>query len=69
MDRGRWIDPNAGRVPLDTFAMTWLRDRPLRPRTRELYEGLLRLHILPTLGAIELARPNPTEDPSVVRWT
>ncbi len=61
MDRGRWIDPTAGRVPLDTFAATWLRDRPLRPRTRELYEGLLRLHILPTLGAIELARLTPAK--------
>ncbi|MET0902284.1 MAG: site-specific integrase [Acidimicrobiales bacterium] len=65
MDRGRWIDPTAGRVPLDTYARTWLRDRPLRPRTRELYEGLLRLHILPTLGAVELARLTP---PKVRAW-
>lgn len=65
MDRGRWIDPIAGQVPLDTFARTWLRDRPLRPRTRELYEGLLRLHILPTLGAIGLARLTP---PKIRAW-
>ena len=65
MDRGRWIDPTAGRVPLDTFAWTWLRDRPLRPRTRELYDGLLRLHILPALGAVQLAHLTP---PKIGAW-
>lgn len=32
------------------------RGEPLRPRVVELYESLLRLHILPTLGSVTLAR-------------
>jgi integrase len=60
MDRGTWVDPNAGRMTLVEYATRWLRERPgLRPRTRELYDGLLRLHILPDLAAIELRRLAP----------
>ncbi len=33
--------------------------RGLRPWTRELYDGLLRNHILPTLGHVELAKLTP----------
>jgi integrase len=55
LERGTWIDPNAGRVPLVEYARRWLDERPqLRPRTRELYEAQLRRHILPTFGAIAL---------------
>ena len=51
IDRGSWLDPARGDVALDEYATRWLADRPnLRPRTIELYEGLLRLHILPTFG-------------------
>jgi integrase len=32
------------------------RPAPLRPRTVELYRGLLRLHILPTFGQVHLNR-------------
>ena len=49
--QGDWLDPDAGQTKLADFAATWLREHPgLRPKTRQLYEGLLRLHILPTLG-------------------
>ncbi len=54
-DRGVWIDPRAGQVTLADYAWSWLELRPdLRPRTVELYEGYLRLHILPILGDVEL---------------
>ncbi len=54
-DRGAWIDPRAGHLTLTEYAWGWLALRPdLRPRTQELYEDFLRLHILPTLGAVEL---------------
>ena len=56
LERGHWVDPNAGRIILEAFARRWLQERPLRPRTKELYEGLLDLHILPALGALELNR-------------
>ena len=57
IERGVWVDPEAGKVTLREYATRWLRERPnLRPRTVELYEGELRLHILPALGDVELAQ-------------
>lgn len=64
--RGAWVDPSRGRVLLGAYARNWLADRPdLRPRTRELYEGLIRLHIAPTLGNVELRKLTPA---AVRRW-
>jgi hypothetical protein len=37
--RGGWVDPARGRVTLADYAISWLDDRRLRPRTQELYEG------------------------------
>ncbi len=46
-----WPDPALGKVRLSEYTSWWLENRPeLRPRTRVLYEGLLRLHIEPLLG-------------------
>ena len=36
------------------FAESWLADRPLKPRTRDLYRRLLDQKILPTLGDMPL---------------
>jgi integrase len=54
--RGTWVDPRAGQVTLETYAAEWLdaRPKPLRRRTRELYEGQLDHHILPVLGGYQL---------------
>jgi len=58
--RGHWTDPTAGREALGAYADRWLTARVnLKPRTRELYEGLLRLHILPQLGGYRLGRLTP----------
>lgn len=63
--RGRWVRPDAGGVLLEDYARQWVASRlgrngaPLRPRVRELYEGLLRLHIVPTLGRVPLGRLRP----------
>lgn len=63
--RGRWVRPDAGGVLLEEYARQWVASRlgrngaPLRPRVRELYEGQLRLHILPTLGRVPLGRLRP----------
>jgi integrase len=55
VERGTWVDPEAGRITLAEYAWRWLDQRPdLRPRSRELYESELRLHILPPLGEMEL---------------
>jgi integrase len=64
--RGAWVDPALATITLATYAERWFEERPqLRPRTVELYEGLLRLHILPSLGRIELGRLNSS---LVRRW-
>ena len=61
VDRGSWIDPNAGKVTFGEYSSRWLAERPqLRPRTRELYDGQLRLHILPVLGETELGHITPS---------
>ena len=61
VDRGSWIDPDAGKVTFGEYSTRWLAERPqLRPRTRELYEGDLRLHILPVLGDAELREITPS---------
>ena len=62
LERGTWIDPTAGEVLLSEYSARWLADRPnLRPRSQELYRSLLRLHVLPTLGATELAAITPAK--------
>ncbi|MGO9911817.1 MAG: site-specific integrase, partial [Acidimicrobiales bacterium] len=51
IERGTWLPPEQGHIPLATFSERWLAQKPnLRPRTVEQYEINLRLHILPTLG-------------------
>jgi integrase len=63
--RGRWVRPDAGGVLLEDYAQQWLASRlgrngaPLRPRVQELYDTLLRLHILPSLGRVQLGKLRP----------
>ncbi|MQA04319.1 MAG: tyrosine-type recombinase/integrase [Streptosporangiales bacterium] len=57
--RGDWIDPNRARVKLADYAERWVRERALGERTREGYESLLRLHILPFVGEKELRQVTP----------
>ena len=53
--RGDWLDPDAGRVPFIQYAPAWVNERPnLRPKTLQLYGGLLRLHLAPTLGKLTI---------------
>ena len=60
LERGNWIDPSAGEVHISDYAQRWLAARPeLRPRTKENYRTLLKLHILPTLGEVELGDLSP----------
>ena len=65
--RGLWLDPRAGRMRLEDYSKDWLESRVrLAPRTREIYDLQLRLHILPVLaegvpalGNIALAELTP----------
>jgi integrase len=62
LDRGTWIDPAAGQETLSIYANRWLAGRTdLRPTTRNKYESLLRLHLLPDLGKRRLSRLTPSE--------
>jgi integrase len=54
MMRQEWIDPDAGRITVEQYAKQWIAERGLEDRTIELYEGLLRNHIGPHLGALML---------------
>jgi integrase len=55
MAKGEWRDPEAGRQLLTDYAARWIKERPgLRPRTVELYDGLLRRHIEPYFAGITL---------------
>ena len=65
ISRGDWITPDAGSVLFEDYALQWLADRVLKTRTRELYTGLLRNHLLPTFGAVSLDRIN---EAAVRRW-
>ena len=38
------------------YATTWLADRPLKPSTKHLYEGIIEGHLVPKWGAIRLDR-------------
>lgn len=45
---GDWINPDAGKVLLTTYAAAWIEERPnLRPKSIALYRYLLRRHITP----------------------
>jgi Phage integrase, N-terminal SAM-like domain len=59
MMRGEWTDPERGKIRLQDYAETWIPERAgLRPRTVELYRWLLKRHITPHLGGVELGKPN-----------
>ncbi len=73
-DAGRWLAMmesgaiNAATVAairsddrFEDYANAWVAARKLRPRTRELYEGQLRLHIFPILGSARVARIEPRD--------
>ena len=46
--------PRRRRRRLD-YAESWISDHVLKPRTEELYRGLLANHLLPTFGNMDLS--------------
>lgn len=66
LDRGAYVDVVASAETFGDYATTWLAQRAdLRPRTAELYAGLLNRHLLPHLASVPLARLTPA---TVRRW-
>ncbi|MFF7866306.1 tyrosine-type recombinase/integrase [Streptomyces qaidamensis] len=63
--RGDWHDPDAGKVLLSEYAAAWIKERELTSTTRQLYGSLLRHHLEPAFGAVNVAEISP---PLVRRW-
>lgn len=57
---GSYLDPKAGRMTFAEYARSWLAHQTFDESTREVTERRLRRHILPYLGAHELAAIKPT---------
>ncbi|WP_328338667.1 tyrosine-type recombinase/integrase [Streptomyces violaceus] len=63
--RGDWHDPDAGKVPFGEYAAAWIKERELTATTRQLYGSLLRHHLEPAFGVVNVAEISP---PVVRRW-
>jgi integrase len=54
---GDWTDPQRAKVKLDDYADKWISERTdLRPRTVEIYKGLLKRYIRPHLGGMPIGK-------------
>jgi Phage integrase, N-terminal SAM-like domain len=53
---GDLIDPKAGEISFTVYAEKWIAQHPGSPRTRALYESVLRNHISPAIGDTPLRR-------------
>jgi integrase len=50
--QGKWVNPKAGKVSLESFARDWFEEAAYLARTtRAAYASLLRTHIYPALGS------------------
>lgn len=65
IERKHWVDPDAGAVNFEVYALKWIDERSLAPTTEELYRRLLRLHLLPVFGVMDLDEITP---PGVRTW-
>lgn len=65
LSRGDWRAPDAGAVNFRVYAEKWVEERELAVRTEDLYRHLLRLHIFPTFGGLDL---DEITSPSVREW-
>ncbi|MFJ4519740.1 tyrosine-type recombinase/integrase [Streptomyces sp. NPDC088810] len=57
--QGDWRDPDAAKVPFEKYANAWVAERPLAKSTQELYEILVRVHLVPTFGHLSIADITP----------
>jgi hypothetical protein len=47
---GDWLDPFAGAVLFESYAKSWVAERPNpQPKTVQLYEWLVRVQLVPVL--------------------
>ena len=65
ISRGEWIVPELGAQAFREYAGHWMRDRVLKARTAELYDGLLTNHLFPAFGDLGVA---DIDEVTVRRW-
>lgn len=65
ISKGQWIAPELGQQTFREYAEQWMRDRVLKARTVELYDGLLTNHLFPTFGGLGLV---DVDEATVRRW-
>jgi integrase len=65
ISKGEWIAPESGRQSFREYAEQWMRDRVLKPRSAELYNGLLANHLYPTFGDLSLI---DVDEATIRRW-
>jgi integrase len=58
--RGQYVDPDAGKVPFETYARKWLDAQTFEETTRVAVELRLRLHAFSTLGVRNLSDIQPS---------
>ena len=56
-DQGIDVEPN--KLTLATFLTQWLQNHQVEPQSRARYEQLIRLHVLPSLGATRITALKP----------
>ncbi len=67
--KGDWIAPDAGAVAFEEYAKSWVVERPnLRPKTVQLYEYLVRLHLVPVLSALGVVTVADVKEGIVRKW-
>ena len=58
--RGQYVDPDAGKIPFETYARKWTEAQTFEETTREAVELRLRLHAFPLLGDRFLSDVKPS---------
>jgi integrase len=60
MHRGLWTDPADGEIAVTQLSELWLAANPTKRATTQATDEIaLRVHILPSLGAMEIAKVKP----------
>ena len=63
--RAEWVDPDAGKIQFGDYADTGINDHILKPRTEELYRALLKNHLKPAFGQVDLGK---IHEGAIRRW-
>ena len=59
-DRGEWINPRLARITFEEWTTEWLSTiRHVKPGTRANYETILRAHLVPYFGDMEMGKIQP----------